>query len=64
MLLFLLACAMLAAAPLRKTLDVGGHPRVYLVDVPAGDDSRKPLPLVLVFHGGAVGSAAKGTYGF
>lgn len=55
------------AEPLRKTLETGGHERVYLVDLPAGYEAGKtPLPLVLVFHGGTLGSAvqAERSYGF
>lgn len=55
------------AEPLRKTLEAGGHERVYLVDLPAGYEADKsPLPLVFVFHGGTLGSAAQAerSYGF
>jgi polyhydroxybutyrate depolymerase len=55
------------AEPQRKTLESGGRERVYLVDLPAGYEAGKtPLPLVLVFHGGTLGSAvqAERSYGF
>jgi polyhydroxybutyrate depolymerase len=54
------------AAPVHRTLQFGGHERSYLVDVPAGNAGGKPLPLVLVFHGGTLGSAAQAerSYGF
>lgn len=55
------------AEPLRKTLEFGGHERVYLVDVPTRYEAAKtPVALVLVFHGGTLGSAtqAERSYGF
>ena len=56
-----------SADPLRKTFAFGGVERVYLVDLPSAATARRePLPLVLVFHGGTLGSAtqAEKNYGF
>ena len=36
----------------KRTLDVGGRERHYLVHVPKDYDGRKPWPVVLAFHGG------------
>jgi len=35
-----------------RSLTVGGRKRTYLLHLPAGDDGKSPLPLVIVFHGG------------
>lgn len=40
-------------------LDVGGETRTYLVHTPPGYGTSKPLPLVIVFHGG--GGSVEGT---
>lgn len=40
-----------------RTLGVDGRERVYLLHIPARLDRTKPVPLVLLFHGGG-GSAA------
>jgi polyhydroxybutyrate depolymerase len=34
------------------TLKAGGLERHYIVHVPRGDDGKKPLPVVIMFHGG------------
>src|SRR5271166_6747442 len=36
-----------------RTITVGKQERVYLVHVPPKYDVTKPVPMVLVFHGGA-----------
>ena len=41
----------------RYSLDVGGRTRTYILHVPAGANTSKPLPLVLALHGGG-GNAA------
>ena len=62
----LLTATGVSAATQRETLAYGGFERTYLVHFPAGDDGRTSLPLVLVFHGGGLGSAAQAerSYGF
>jgi polyhydroxybutyrate depolymerase len=37
---------------LERHLNVGGRERSYLIDLPPRDTTRRPLPVVLVFHGG------------
>lgn len=34
------------------SLDIGGRARTYFLHVPPAYDGKKPLPLVLVLHGG------------
>jgi len=41
-----------AANDERKNIDVGGTTRSYLIHVPSSYKKDKPLPLVLIFHGG------------
>ncbi len=36
-----------------RTLDVDRRPRTYLVHVPKSYDGSRPVPVVLIFHGGA-----------
>ena len=40
----------------RRTVDVGGADRWYLLSTPPANDGRTPLPLVLDFHGLAEGA--------
>ena len=47
-----------AAGGLRRTIEVSGLPRSYLLHTPASREPGRPLPLLLVFHG-AGGSAAR-----
>jgi polyhydroxybutyrate depolymerase len=42
----------LGAGDHTRTLAVDGRPRTYLVHVPPRYDPKKPMPVVLVFHGG------------
>jgi polyhydroxybutyrate depolymerase len=46
----------------RQTLVVGGVTRSYLLFVPTGHQSGRPLPLVLVFHGGGSRARAMTTH--
>jgi polyhydroxybutyrate depolymerase len=56
---------MLLLAPLRltaqrmdpQTLQINGSDRTYLLHLPTGDQSGRPLPLVLVLHGAQMTSA-------
>jgi polyhydroxybutyrate depolymerase len=50
----------------RETLAFGGMNRSYIVHTPAGYDGKTLLPVVFVFHGGGIGSAAQAerSYGF
>jgi len=41
-----------AAEPIERHVQVGTVERSYLVDLPTAYDGRRPLPAVLVFHGG------------
>ncbi|MFM7207157.1 MAG: alpha/beta hydrolase family esterase, partial [Planctomycetaceae bacterium] len=45
------------AGDLRRSLEVDGRRRSYLVHVPPGNDRATPLPLVLAFHGGGANAA-------
>ena len=63
----LLLLTVLAADPLgpgdhTRTLKVGDLTRTYLVHIPPKYDSKTPMPVVLVFHGG--GSNAEGMVQF
>lgn len=40
-----------ATGDLTKTIDVSGVKRTYVLHVPAGWDGKRPLPVVLLFHG-------------
>lgn len=35
-----------------RRFDFGGHPRRYLLHLPADLDTKKPVPLILMLHGG------------
>jgi polyhydroxybutyrate depolymerase len=60
--LSLLATVSLSAQQmLPGTLQVNGVDRTYLLHVPAGDHSGKPLPLVLALHGAGMTSALMAT---
>ncbi|MCE9527288.1 MAG: prolyl oligopeptidase family serine peptidase [Planctomycetales bacterium] len=41
----------------RRTVMSGGIERNYLVHVPPGYDGKKPMPVVLIFHGGGSNAA-------
>ena len=41
----------------RRTIDMGGRERSYLLHVPPSYESGRPLSLVLAFHGGATDAA-------
>jgi polyhydroxybutyrate depolymerase len=45
--------AMLKPGDHTRSLDVDKRTRTYLVHVPPGHDGSRPVPVVLVFHGGA-----------
>lgn len=34
-----------------QTITIGGKPRTYVQSIPSGYDGRKPLPIVMTFHG-------------
>jgi polyhydroxybutyrate depolymerase len=53
------------AASRRETLSFGGRTRSYIVHLPPGYDGKMRLPVVLVFHGGGLGTAtqAERSYG-
>lgn len=56
-----LSCA--AAAADEHSLAVGGRERTYLLHRPAGLDRSRPVPLVVMLHGGfGSGSQAEGAY--
>jgi polyhydroxybutyrate depolymerase len=46
-----------SAEPIERQVRVGASQRSYEIDVPARRDPQRPLPVVLVFHGGG-GNAA------
>lgn len=47
----------LSSGDYRRTVNSGGLERNYLVHVPPRYDGKKPLPVVLIFHGGGSNAA-------
>lgn len=57
-----LGTARAQSGEMRHSLTAGGVPRSYLLFVPGGYRPGRPLPLVLVFHGGGSGARAMTTH--
>lgn len=57
------AAAQSQARSYERTVRVDGRERSWLVDLPPAYDGRRPLPLVILFHGGGSGRQARGQYG-
>ncbi|MFM7205822.1 MAG: alpha/beta hydrolase family esterase [Planctomycetaceae bacterium] len=57
-MMVMLAGAALQPGDHRRTLEVDGRQRAYLVHVPPGNEPDVPRPLVLAYHGGGANAAS------